>query len=130
MVASAEDILDVRVLIPDTDAIYGPGQDENLFTDDDITRFFRLGRDSALRGAGLAMIAVGNSEQLISKVIVTEDLETDGAKVADMWRKAGEDLIVQANQAGAFWGFELVELTTGRPPELTEPFTGEWPYGY
>jgi len=132
--ATPEEILDIRTLIPDTDAIYGTNSDENLFTDDEISRFFRLGGNSALRGAGLAMIAVGNSESLISKVIVTQDLETDGAKAQKEWRDAGKALMARADMGDEFVGFELVNFRQGWrefPPELTEtPWDGSWPYGY
>lgn len=130
--ATAEERLDVRTLIPDTDAIYGPAENENLFTDDEINRFFRLGGDNAIRAAGLAMIAVGNSESLISKVIVTEDLETDGAKAQKEWRDAGIALMKRADIGTIFDGFEIINYREDwllTPHELTEPWTGEWPYG-
>lgn len=132
--ATPEEILDIRALIPDTDAIYGPGKDEYLFPDSDIERFYRLGGNSALRGAGLAMIAVGNSESLISKVIVTQDLETDGAKAQKEWRDAGKLLLVRADIEDSYAGFILVNYREGwnpLAPELTEsPWNGSWPYGY
>jgi len=131
---AAEDVLDIRTLIPDTDAIYGNAEDEYLFTDEQLERFYRLGGNSALRGAGLAMIAVGNSEAMISKVIVTQDLETDGAKAQKEWREAGRLLINRADAGEEFHGFELVNFRQGWrefPPELTEtPWDGSWPYGY
>ena len=126
MVASTEDILDVRTLIPDTDAIYGDSEDEYLFDDDQIARFFRLGKDNPLYAAGLAMIAVGNSEALISKVIVTQDLETDGAKSQKEWREAGRALIARAVAEEAWDGFELINFRQGwypAVPELTDPPT-------
>lgn len=130
--ATASERTDVRTLIPDTDAIYGAGANENLFTDDEIDRFFRLGGDNAIRAAGLAMIAVGNSEALIEKVIVTQDLETDGSKLQDKWRASGVALLKQAAVGDLFDGFQIINFregwTTGG--ELVEPFTGEWPYGY
>lgn len=126
MAATAGDILDVRTLIPDTDAIYGDAENEYLFTDDQITRFFRLGNDNAKHAAGLAMIAVGNSEALISKVIVSQDLETDGAKAQKEWREAGKLLIQQATADSQWDGFELINYRQGwypAVPELTDPPT-------
>lgn len=122
---AAEDVANIRVLIPDTDAIYGDSKDEYLFSDEDLERFFAIG-GSVLRAAGLAMIAVGNSESLISKVIVTQDLETDGAKAQKEWREAGAELLKQArliegDENEAF--FEIIDYGQGwvtRPPELTE----------
>jgi hypothetical protein len=132
--ATADERLDVRTLIPDTDAIYGAAQNENLFTDDEIDRFFRLGGDNAMRAAGLAMIAVGNSEAMISKVIVTQDLETDGAKAQKEWREAGKLLIARADDVDGTVLMQIVNYREGwavYPPELTEaPWDGNWPYGY
>ncbi len=132
--ATPEDVLDIRTLIPDTDAIYGDAENENLFDDDQIARFFRLGGGNALRGAGLAMIAVGNSEALIGKVIVTQDLETDSSKLQDKWRASGQALIASADAGDVFDGFQIINYGDGwaiYPPELTEtPFDGSWPYGY
>ena len=116
MAATADDILDIRTLIPDTDAIYGAGEDENLFTDDEITRFYSLAGDNSLRAAGLAMIAVGNSEALIGKVIVTQDLETDASKLQDKWRQSGETLIKQADAGAVYDGAEIINyrIVTGK----------------
>jgi hypothetical protein len=123
-------ILDIRTLIPDTDAIYGEASDEYLFTDQEIARFYRLGRNSALRGAGYAMIAVGNSESMIEKVITTQDLQTDGSKLQDKWRLSGERLLARADkedvEATLFDGFELIDYREGwlpYGPELTDPPT-------
>jgi hypothetical protein len=132
--ATPDDIEDVRTLIPDTDAVFGAGEDEHLFTDDQISRFFRLGGGNPVRAAGLAMIAVGNSEALISKVIVTQDLETDGSKLQDKWRAAGEAMLKRADKEDVFDGFQIINFREGwlpYPPELTEPpFDGRWPYGW
>lgn len=137
MAASPEDVLDIRTLIPDTDAIYGPSANENLFSDVEIGRFFRLGGNNALRGAGLAMIAVGNSESLISKVIVTQDLETDGAKAQKEWREAGMALLKRADieeALGVNDVFELIDYKQGwepvRPELTSPPWDGRWPYGF
>lgn len=126
MAATEDDILDVRTLIPDTDAIYGENADEYLFSDEEIASFFRLGNDNAKHAAGLAMIAVGNSEALISKVIVTQDLETDGAKAQKEWREAGKLLIQLAREDSQWDGFELINYRQGwypAVPELTDPPT-------
>ncbi len=133
---AAEDVANIRVLIPDTDAIYGNAGDEYLFADEELERFFAVG-GSVLRAAGLAMIAVGNSESLISKVIVTQDLETDGAKAQKEWREAGRALLREAalmdiGEGEAF--FEIINYRQGwepEVPELTEwPFDGRYPYGW
>lgn len=132
MATTSEDISDIRTLIPDDAPVYGDAENEYLFTDDQITRFHRIGKENVLRAAGLAMIAVGNSEALISKVIVTQDLETDGAKAQKEWREAGRALIAAANSGEVWDGFELINFREGwAVPELTEPpFDGTYPYGY
>jgi hypothetical protein len=94
---AAEDIQDIRTLIPDDEAVFGDNEDEFLFTDEQLDRFFRLGGSSALRAAGLAMIAVGNSESLIGKVITTQDLSTDASKLQKEWRDSGKELIRRAD---------------------------------
>ena len=76
----------VRTLIPDTEAVFGDAKDEYLFPDEQINNLLEIAGGNVLRAAGLAMIAVGNSEALISKVIKTQDLSTDGSKLQAKWR--------------------------------------------
>lgn len=116
----------VRALIPDTDPVFGPNEDEYIFSDDDIKNYLTIANGNVLRAAGYAMIAVGNSEALINKVIKTQDLATDGSKVQDTWRKAGESLLARADkddQKDALDYFEIVDFKEGwtrERPELTE----------
>lgn len=66
----------VRLLIADTD-------DANRVLDDrDIEGYLALEDGSVKRAAAAALDAIAVSEVLISKVIRTGDLSTDGAKVA------------------------------------------------
>lgn len=115
----------VRILIPDNEAVFGDAKDEYLFEDADIEKFLEIANGSILRAAGLAMIAVGNSEALISKVIQTQDLKTDGSKLQSQWRESGQAMFDRAdkedaqNAAGYFdiidygegWGSDRAELT-------------------
>lgn len=123
---TAEQIAIVRTLIPDTDAVFGPGEDEHLFSDEDITRFITAAGGSVTRAAGFAMIAVGNSEALINKVIKTQDLMTNGAATAIAFRQAGEAMLKRADkeeQNQALDYFEIVDYREGWSadrPELTE----------
>lgn len=115
----------VRTLIPDTDAIYGENEDEHLFSDTEIENFLTVARGSVYRAAGLAMIAVGNSEALILKVIRTQDLQTNGATLQAAWLKSGERLLDEADKidAGEDHFFQIINYREGwptRPPELTE----------
>lgn len=124
---AAELVMDVRVLVPDDAPVFGPERNEYIFTDEQYVRFLKLGGGSALRAAGLAMIAVGNSEALISKVIKSQDLQTDGSKVQKEWRTAGLAYINSADIADRtedrFDGFDLIDFNPNagkRSPELTE----------
>lgn len=122
----------VRTLIPDTEAIFGAGEDEYLFADDQIENLLEIAGGSVLRAAGLAMIAVGNSEALISKVIKTQDLATDGSKLQDKWRESGEALLRRAareDEGKALDYFEIIDFQEGwlaERPELTEHAI-QWP---
>lgn len=122
----ATDVELVRTLIPDTEAVFGDDKDEYLFDDAQIQNFLTIGRGSVLRAAGHAMIAVGNSEALISKVIKTQDLQTDGSKLQDQWRASGQAMFDRADkedQEGALDYFEIVDYQEGwamERPELTE----------
>lgn len=93
--ATLEDIRRVRVLIPDTDAIYGEAGDEYLFSDEEIEDFIYLGNDSLKWAAGLAKMAVGGSEALILKVIRNYETTTDGANLMRQWTIAGQRLVEQ-----------------------------------
>lgn len=128
--ATPDEIRKVRLLIPDTDAIYGPAEDENLFTDQDITDFIELGNNNLKWAAGLAKIAVGGSEALILKVIRNYETTTDGANLMRQWTIAGQRLVEQGEkeweQENLLDYFEITGpdhlLTLSeRPPEAT-PF--------
>lgn len=115
----------IRALIPDTEEVF---EGTTLFTDEEIGHYYTAGRGSALRAAGLAQIAIGNSEAMISKVIKTQDLSTNGAAVADAFRKSGETLLKRADDEDiADGGFYSNIVDYGWPvvPELTE-----WNWGY
>lgn len=111
----------MRVLIPDTEEVF---DGETLFEDKDLQNYFTAGGGSVLRAAGLAVLAISNSEALISKVIGTQDLQTDGAKVAEAMRKNAQLLFDRADaeeaQADSFY-FNVVDYGgTWERPELTE----------
>lgn len=93
--ATLEDIRRVRVLIPDTDAIYGDASDEYLFDDEAIEDFIYLGNENLKWAAGLAKMAVGGSEALILKVIRNYETTTDGANLMRQWTIAGQRLVEQ-----------------------------------
>lgn len=118
----SELIYAVRVMIPDAEAIYGPGENENLFEDKDIEAFLMVGKGNAMWAAGLAMIAVGNSEAMIGKVIRNYETETDASKLQREWRSAGSVLINAGRDevaAGEESVFEIAfpEFDSARHPE-------------
>jgi hypothetical protein len=90
----ATDIGQVRVLIPDRDPAV------LLFSDDEITVFLGLARGTGgpriKRAAASALEAIASNEAMISKVIRTQDLSTDGAKVSDALLKRAAALRDQA----------------------------------
>jgi hypothetical protein len=97
--AEEDAIAAIRVLIPDDAPVFGDNSDEYLFTDNQISQVWNtVGNQSALRAAGMLMIAVGNSEAMIGKVIKNVDQETDGSKLSAQWRAGGEFYINLANK--------------------------------
>lgn len=96
MAYTTSDIRAVRLLIPDTDPIYGDNEDEYMFEDADIEIYLGLGKGSPLWAAGLASLAVGGSEALILKVTRNYETETDGSKLMVAWTAKGKMMIEQA----------------------------------
>lgn len=87
-------IAQVRLLIPDVDT------EDPIFTDEQIESYIAMARGgSVLRAAALAMRAIANNQLLLLKVVRTDDLQVDGAKVADALRKSANDLESQADGA-------------------------------
>lgn len=106
----------VRLLLNDVD------ETALVFTDPEIAAFLALEGGSIKLAAAQAIDTNADNEALASKVLKTQDLTTDGAKVADALRKRAAALRAQAvEEAGetedGFY-FGIVEPTTVRP-ELT-----------
>ena len=74
----------VRVLIPDLEEVDwdDSGTSSYLFEDPQLEALLELNDGRVRLAAADAVEAVAFSEALISKVIATEDLQTDGPKVA------------------------------------------------
>jgi hypothetical protein len=113
----------VRSLIPDVEQVdfSGEGVAEYLFSDGHLQSFLNVagglpgGRARILRAAAMAVRAIAVSEGLISKVIKTEDLQTDGAKLAASLLRGAEGLDKQADQAEEAedewaFGFQIVDF--------------------
>ena len=90
---TTEEVRAVRLMIPDAEAVYGDNGDEYLFEDSDIKILLDVAQGNAMWAAGLAMVAVGNSEAMIGKVIRNYETETDASKLQREWRAAGDVLI-------------------------------------
>jgi Arc/MetJ family transcription regulator len=117
----------VRLLINDTDT------DSPVFSNDEVLSFLALEGDVVKLAAAQALDTIADDEALTSKVIRTQDLTTDGAKVADALRKRAAALRAQvASQADAAdeGFFDVIDFGgPGRAPELTEdPYC--WPAGW
>jgi hypothetical protein len=117
------DVGRVRALIPDVEQVdfAGEGVPEYLFSDIhlqsllDTARGRRGGRSRIYRAAALALRAVAVSEGLIAKVIKTEDLQTDGAKLTTALlgaAKAFDDQADQDDELEEEWsyGFTVVDF--------------------
>lgn len=113
---TADQIRSVRLLIPDTEAIYGDGQDEYIIEDADLSLYLDLGHGNVKWAAGLACGAVGRSEALILKVITNYETKTDGATLAKVWLAHSAALIaegkgeVDATDDGTSSYFESVSI--------------------
>jgi hypothetical protein len=116
------DIGTVRALIPDVERVdfTGEGVPTYMFSDAHLRALLRLyaSRPSEAgrikRAAADAISAVANSEALISKVIKTEDLQTDGAKVANALlagaRQLRDDAERDDEQSEDEYAFQIVDF--------------------
>lgn len=111
------DVGKVRLLVCDVD------EDRLVFTDAQIQAFLDLEGGSVKRAAAQAIDTNADNEALASKVLRSQDLSTDGAKVADAMRKHADRLRAQADvedeDTGSF--FEIVDTVDRGPcwPELS-----------
>lgn len=95
----------VRLLIPDT------VEESFLFADEQITAFLAL-EGGVKRAAAQALETAASSEVMVSKVIKTQDLQTDGAKASDALLKRAAELRAQAAEedTDADGGFDIVDF--------------------
>lgn len=106
----------VRFLVSDTkQLVYEPGKEASyIFPDAQYEAYITLaGKSRPKAAAATALRAMAAQEAIISKVIKTEDLQTDGAKLADSLRLLARELDGQQKQedddiALAEFGFEVV----------------------
>lgn len=104
----------VRLLIADVD-------EANLvLADDQLDAYISLEGDDVRLAAAQALDTIASSEALVSKVIKTQDLSTDGPKTADALRKHAASLREQAGGEDEGF-FDIVDFDPyPGSPELTE----------
>ena len=92
----------VRLLIPDVEQL---GDLANpvaaasyIFSDPQIQAFLTLYSNNVKRAAAQAKLVLSTSEALINKVIKTDDLATDGAKLAQELRAQAQMLMAEADK--------------------------------
>jgi hypothetical protein len=104
----------VRLLIPDTEQLDDPATStadaEYIFDDHQIQAFLSLYANSVKRAAAQAKLVLATSETLISKVIRTDDLQTDGAKLGAELRAQAKELQEQAEKEELYDSYEDFEI--------------------
>jgi len=104
----------VRLLIPDTEQLENPADPtadaEYIFDDHQIQAFLVLYANSVKRAAAQAKLVLATSETLISKVIRTDDLQTDGAKLGQELRAQAKELRDQASEEELYEAYEDFEI--------------------
>lgn len=117
----------VRLLISDTD------EDNLVFSDAEISAFLALEGASVRLAAAQALDTIASNEVMVSKVIRTQDLATDGAKVADALRKHAASLRATESASTAAAGAAVGIRTTGYDPlnltgaRVARPWIGNGP---
>jgi len=110
----------VRLLINDVDP------DDEVFADDEIAVFLLLEGGAVKLAAAQAIDTNADNEALASKVLRSQDVATDGAKLADALHKRAQALRDQHYQELEGDGsFEIIDFEPGCRPEHTN-----WPSGY
>lgn len=89
----------VRLLVPDTEQL--GDVPSYIFSDGQIQAFLTLYSNNVKRAAAQAKLVLATSEALINKVIRTNDLATDGAKLAAELRAQAQLLMSEADKDDA-----------------------------
>lgn len=111
----------LRLLLNDVD----PVEADRVFSDDDLNDFLALEGGHVKLAAAQAIDVNASNETLASKVLRSQDVQTDGAKVADALRKHADALREQHYNSLEDDGFfEIVEHGPGRWAELAERPSG------
>lgn len=92
----------VRLLIPDVEQLANPADpladSAYLFSDSQIQALLSMYSSNIKRAAGQAKLILATSEAMINKVIKTNDLSTDGAKLAAELRAQSTMLMAEADK--------------------------------
>lgn len=109
----------LRLLIPDRDVT------ALVYSDADLEGFLALEGGVIKRATAAALETIAADEALVSKVIKTQDLSTDGTRVAEALMKRAARLREQADEDDVAAGsaFDIVDFAdpyARRPPENTE----------
>ena len=89
-----------------------------LITDGQIAAFLELNAGNVRRAAADALDTIATSEALVSKAIRTQDLQTDGAKVAAALRAHAATLRQLADTADdSDAGWDVIDTTPQLRPE-------------
>lgn len=107
----------VRHLIPDIEEIdwNDDGNPSFLFTTAQIETYLELNEGSVKRATADAVEALATSEAYISKKIKTEDLETDGAAVANALLNRARQLRQSADRDDERDDFSFFDRVPFRP---------------
>lgn len=106
----------VRLLINDVDPA------DPVFTDPEIAAFLLLEGGAVKLAAAQAIDTIADNEALASKVLKSQDVQTDGAKLADALHKRAADLRQQHfDDLEGDGSFEIIEYGTSRPEHTNYP---------
>lgn len=124
MALDASILLRIRLLSGVPDAAYGPGENEYLFSDDEIEAFYEEGFQNAKCAAGLIKQSVGASEAFLLKVVKNYETSTNGAALMKEWTAAGTalyetglDEVAAADEAEGIFEIAYPEFGLNRHPE-------------
>lgn len=100
----------VRALVPDIEKVPNPNRPfdsaEYLFSDEHLLALLELNSGNVRLAAADACEALGTSEGYIAKVIKTEDLATDGAKLMQAFLARAKQLRAYALDEDALDGVD------------------------
>lgn len=97
----------IRLLISDVDPV------RPVFTDTEVNAFYLMEASNVRLGAAQALDTMASNEVMVSKVIRTLDLQTDGSKVAAELRARAQALRDQAGDYdadGNLFGMDIVDF--------------------